>query len=92
MVEKMRTHRRGHRERRVERVVDFEGITSTLYYTYQPSTGFQVTAGTPSLYLSLGGGEIMGTFPAVTDTPARPLVRGVTLLRASGTQDCLVRT
>ena len=78
-----------HRRERGERRVGREGITSTLHYTVQPSTGFQVTAGTPSLYLSPGGGEIVGTFPAVTDTPARPLVRGVTLLRASGTQDCL---
>ena len=42
-----------------------------------PSTGFQVAAGTPSLYLSPGGGEILGDFPAVTDADSTQAWGGV---------------
>ena len=49
-----------------------------------PSTSFQVTAGTPSLYLSPGGGEIVGGFTAITDTSARLRTRGIALLRVNG--------
>ena len=43
---------------------------------HHPLTGYQVTAGTPSLYLSPGGEEIRGDCMA----PAR----GVTMLRVNG--------
>ena len=38
----------------------------------RPSTGFQATVGTPSLYLSPGRGEIVGDRTAVTDTLQGP--------------------
>ena len=50
---------------------------------FYPSTGFQVTAGTPTLYLSPAGGEIVGGCKAVTDTGHRS-ARGVALLRVNG--------